>query len=185
MSRSRTIAGVLVWGFALGSLFIFCSGQPAQAVDDAAAVAFIVPAPVTQASVAMAEKPSPSPSDSAQAQESPPEAAPACPACGSPRRGCGGRCSACGCEACYMPQHYPYYPAMRGYYYFHPYHPMHIARQQALAISWGEDPRHPYTNELFKRVYADMAKQGILLPAKSAAKPGLDSASPDNPVRVP
>lgn len=55
-----------------------------------------------------------------------------------------------------MPQHYPYYPAMHGYYYFHPYHHTHIDYQRDFATQWGMDPRNPYANDIFKVVYAEV-----------------------------
>ncbi len=54
-----------------------------------------------------------------------------------------------------MPQHYPYYPPMHGYYYFHPYHYTHVPAQQAFASQFGADPRNPYSNDFFKVVYAE------------------------------
>jgi hypothetical protein len=54
-----------------------------------------------------------------------------------------------------MPQHYPYYPPMHGYYYFRPYNYMHVPTQQAYATQFGVDPRNPYSNDFFKVVYAE------------------------------
>lgn len=54
-----------------------------------------------------------------------------------------------------MPPHYPYYPAMHGYYYFRPYHPAHLVQQRALVETWGGDPRNPYANRIFQTVYED------------------------------
>jgi hypothetical protein len=54
-----------------------------------------------------------------------------------------------------MSEHYAYYPAMHGYYYFHPYHYMHVVYEQGFATQIGMDPRNPYANDLFKRVYAE------------------------------
>ncbi len=80
-------------------------------------------------------------------------------------RGCGGR--GCGCRGgclgndtrCQMHLHYPYYPAMHGYYYFRPYHPRHVREQQGVAAMWGEDPRVPYANAVFQRVYAQYQQE--------------------------
>ncbi len=73
--------------------------------------------------------------------------------------GCGGRACTCAlCGGCNMPQHYPYFPAMHGYYYFRPYHHSHIAKHQQIAAAWGADPRFPYSNEIFKTVYAQYRK---------------------------
>lgn len=76
--------------------------------------------------------------------------------------GCGGGCGG-GClgnnSRCQMHQHYPYYPAMHGYYYFRPYHPRHVREQQGVASLWGEDPRVPYANTVFQRVYAQYREE--------------------------
>ena len=76
--------------------------------------------------------------------------------------GCGGRCGG-GClgnnTRCQMHLHYPYYPAMHGYYYFRPYHPRHVREQQGVAALWGEDPRVPYANAVFQRVYAQYQQE--------------------------
>ncbi len=79
-----------------------------------------------------------------------------------------GCCSICGnrCQhhcfaakwtgsTCNMMQHHAYFPAMHGYYYFRPYHHAHIAEQQQSVAGWGGDPRNPYANEIFKKVYAE------------------------------
>ncbi len=74
-------------------------------------------------------------------------------ACGA---GCGGRFYADWfCGTCDMPPHYPYCPPMHGYYYFRPYNYLHVARQQLFVASWGDDPRAPYKNEIFRRVYTE------------------------------
>lgn len=62
-----------------------------------------------------------------------------------------------------MPQHYPYYPPMHGYYYFHPYHYAHVPAQQAFASQFGVDTRNPYSNDFFKVVYAEY-KASLLRP---------------------
>ena len=79
---------------------------------------------------------------------------------------CSGGCEACGgcaaspfCSPCNMFPHYPYFPPMHGYYYFRPYHHLHVIRQQRTAESWGGDPRNPYANEIFQRVYAEYAAE--------------------------
>jgi hypothetical protein len=71
--------------------------------------------------------------------------------------GCGSCCGV-GCHrgekcCCRMPQHYPYYPAMHGYYYFRPYHHSHIEQHAQRVAGYGDDPRNPYANEIFARVY--------------------------------
>ena len=68
-----------------------------------------------------------------------------------------------------------YYPAMHGYYYFHPYHHSHIVTQQELASQWGMDPRNPYANDFFKAVYAEYKAQdnmgGQVVPAEEPTSP--------------
>jgi hypothetical protein len=54
-----------------------------------------------------------------------------------------------------MPQHYPYFPEMHGYYYFRPYNYVHVPQQQEFVGSYGGDRRDPYSNELFKVIYAE------------------------------
>jgi hypothetical protein len=54
-----------------------------------------------------------------------------------------------------MPPHYPYFPAMHGYYYFRPYNGSMLRPQQMIAVSWGCDPRAPYDNQIFQQVYAE------------------------------
>ena len=72
---------------------------------------------------------------------------------------CGcGTCCGVGCHrdekcCCKMPQHHAYYPAMHGYYYFRPYHPLHIEQHAQRVAGYGDDPRNPYANEIFARVY--------------------------------
>ncbi len=54
-----------------------------------------------------------------------------------------------------MPQHYAYYPAMHGYYYMHPYHYAQVPQHQAFMARAGVDPRNPYSNDLFRTLYAE------------------------------
>jgi hypothetical protein len=54
-----------------------------------------------------------------------------------------------------MHQHHAYFPPLHGYYYFRPYHHSHIPTHQQRVATWGEDPRHPYANKIFQRVYAE------------------------------
>jgi hypothetical protein len=85
---------------------------------------------------------------------------PGCQSCGGPGCGAYGPCghglfggyfhSPCG-----MVQHYPYYPPMHGYYYLHPYHYTHVPAHQAFMARAGVDPRNPYSNDLFKTLYAE------------------------------
>ncbi len=52
-----------------------------------------------------------------------------------------------------MPQHMPYFPTAHGYYYFRPYNVIHVLQQQEMARRWGLDPRNPYDNRFFEKIY--------------------------------
>lgn len=56
---------------------------------------------------------------------------------------------------CGMSQHYPYYPAMHGYYYLIPYNYPHVPQHQAFMARMGVDPRNPYSNDAFRTLYAE------------------------------
>ena len=56
---------------------------------------------------------------------------------------------------CGMSQHYPYYPAMHGYYYLIPYNYPHVPQHQAFMARMGVDPRNPYSNDVFRTLYAE------------------------------
>ncbi len=62
-------------------------------------------------------------------------------------------------SSCDMVQHYPYYPVLHGNYYFRPYGPRFVTRQQADVARWGGDPRNPYDNAVFQRVYDDLEQE--------------------------
>jgi hypothetical protein len=55
-----------------------------------------------------------------------------------------------------MSQRYPYWPQYHGNYYFRPYHMQRVIEQRQIATSWGEDPRNPYGNLVFDRIYEQM-----------------------------
>jgi len=95
-------------------------------------------------------------------------------ACGA---GCGGCCCLAGYRCCLcirstgdMTQHMPFFGTTHGYYYFRPYHVMHVFSQQELATRWGGDARNPYDNCLFQKVYEQMGVAATL-PAVSVAAP--------------
>jgi hypothetical protein len=83
-----------------------------------------------------------------------------CGGCGL-RRGCGLSCCCLSGHTCCIPfkttgdlvQHMPFFGTTHGYYYFRPYHVMHVFSQQELATRWGGDPRNPYDNSGFQRIY--------------------------------
>jgi len=120
-----------------------------------------VPADAPQTPPAPAPEASASPSDASAQPDSEPD---------EENGDCDGRVRTCPlCNACNMPQHYAYFPAMHGYYYFRPYHHSHIAKHQQIASSWGADPRFPYSNEIFKTVYAQYRKDRAQPAAPKAA----------------
>jgi hypothetical protein len=51
-------------------------------------------------------------------------------------------------------QHYDYYPALHGNYYFAPYNAIKVPFQQAFVARYGGDPRDPYDDGVFEKVYA-------------------------------
>jgi hypothetical protein len=54
-----------------------------------------------------------------------------------------------------MIPHYPYLPKYHGYYYYRPYNYIMVLEHQYEALSLGGDPRAPYANKLFERIYAE------------------------------
>ncbi|MFN0197554.1 MAG: hypothetical protein ACKVT0_12490 [Planctomycetaceae bacterium] len=52
-----------------------------------------------------------------------------------------------------MHPHYPYFPRHHGYFYYRPYNYIHVLEHQYQALSLGGDPRAPYHNRQFERVY--------------------------------
>ncbi len=66
-----------------------------------------------------------------------------------------GRGYLCEDGTCTMHPRYPYFPPLHGYYYFRPYHFLHVIEHQFAVDDWGGDPRNPYANTIFQRVYAE------------------------------
>jgi hypothetical protein len=60
----------------------------------------------------------------------------------------------------------PFFGTTHGYYYFRPYHVMHVFSQQELATRWGGDPRNPYDNTIFQRIYEQMGIEAKPEPKK-------------------
>ena len=52
--------------------------------------------------------------------------------------------------------HLAYPPPVPGSYYFRPYSVIGLRDNQADALLWGGDPRDPYSNDLFQRVYSEI-----------------------------
>jgi hypothetical protein len=77
-------------------------------------------------------------------------------------------------------QHYDYYPAMHGNYYFRPYNAIKVPFQQVFGARFGGDPRAPYANGVFQKVYAEYWATH-LVPASHApvAKPSEEIPPPE------
>ncbi|TWT51586.1 hypothetical protein KOR42_34740 [Thalassoglobus neptunius] len=88
------------------------------------------------------------------------------------------RCCCCGHECCTMPgihkrkangklkwcrvwttgdmyPHYAYKPEHHGYYYFRPYNYVTVLEQQEIGVRLGENRNHPYSIEVFDRIYGE------------------------------
>jgi len=68
--------------------------------------------------------------------------------------GCSGPLAWRECIYCEEIQHYDYYPALHGNYYFAPYNAIKVPFQQAFVARYGGDPRAPYADGVFQKVYA-------------------------------
>ncbi|MBI1246479.1 hypothetical protein GC197_01385 [bacterium] len=55
-----------------------------------------------------------------------------------------------------MVPHIPYVAFPKTYYYFRPYNMLMIPRQQAIASAWVKNPQLPYSNGVFKQVFAEL-----------------------------
>jgi hypothetical protein len=93
--------------------------------------------------------------------------------CGDCKKAKAPKMEHCWAQRCDMPQHIPYYPPAHGNYYFRPYSVAQLARQQAMVVSWGGDPRNPYSNEIFRQVYAEMDTETIAAPESDATPPAI------------
>ena len=78
-------------------------------------------------------------------------------------------------------QHMPHFGTTHGYYYFRPYHVMHVFSQQELATRWGGDPRNPYDNTMFQNVYQQMGVDAATVKARAEA----DAKAATSKVNVP
>ncbi|MGC3966114.1 MAG: hypothetical protein QM775_01705 [Pirellulales bacterium] len=61
----------------------------------------------------------------------------------------------------------PHFGTTHGYYYFRPYHVMHVFSQQELATRWGGDPRNPYDNTMFQSVYQQLGVDAATVKARA------------------
>jgi len=101
--------------------------------------------------------------------------------CGGDQCGgdCGHSCGHCGClhgwlhSGCLLHstgdlvQHMPHFGTTHGYYYFRPYHVMHVFSQQELVTRWGGDPRNPYDNTMFQNVYQQLGVDAATVKARA------------------
>lgn len=108
----------------------------------------------------------------------------------------GNGCQQCGCSGCVdngfgpeLPcpwrstcnlfQHVPYYVEPKTYYYFRPYNFTHVWQQRKQVAAWGGDPRHPYSNEIFKQVYRELdSDPADTAPMSPGATPFNDQQGP-------
>lgn len=95
---------------------------------------------------------------------------------------CLGRCGGCFSHCCGclgngcclrttgdLVQHTPFFGTTHGYYYFRPYHVMHVFSQQELATRWGADPRNTYDNTIFQRTYEQLGVDMATIKAREEA----------------
>ncbi|MCA9246126.1 MAG: hypothetical protein KDA42_03395 [Planctomycetales bacterium] len=67
-------------------------------------------------------------------------------------------------STCDMHQHLPYCSRPNSYYYFRPYQIEHVAIQQEFVRSYGGNPKHPYENSVFDRVYNGTESAEVVMP---------------------
>lgn len=106
---------------------------------------------------------------------------------------CGLQCDGCQHRYCYwkwyakrpmltdwlispcdmIPRHLEVFPVAHENYYFRPYHPQDIPRQQGEAGAWGGDPRNPYHDDLFRaaRRSAFGPKEEVMIPPPTELQP--------------
>ena len=77
---------------------------------------------------------------------------------GCGRNGCGGHgCGGHGfATRCNLIPHVAYINPLASYYYFRPYQAFHIRFQQMEVVSYGGDPRQPYSNLMFQGLYPEL-----------------------------
>lgn len=83
-------------------------------------------------------------------------------------------------------QHTPFFGTTHGYYYFRPYHVMHVFSQQELATRWGADPRNTYDNTIFQRTYEQLGVDMATIKAREEAAAKAKAAGlAEPPTAVP
>jgi hypothetical protein len=83
-----------------------------------------------------------------------------------------------------MPPHYGYIAYPKNFYYFRPYNWFQIPLHQREVTVYGGDPRHPYANHVFAKVYSDLeAEWGVAeeVPGPVEAPPANGEAAPKPP----
>lgn len=87
---------------------------------------------------------------------------------------------------CDMPPHIPYQAPWDHYYYFRPYHYLHVPQQQEVVDGWGWDVRNPYSNEVFKDIYEGLNVaeiEDVPSPARGVPQPAEAENQTDNQVK--
>ncbi|HTN77810.1 MAG TPA: hypothetical protein VL096_21275 [Pirellulaceae bacterium] len=54
-----------------------------------------------------------------------------------------------------MHQRMPFWNKERGYYYFRPYHVVHVLQQQERAVTWGGNADNPYDNRFLDKIHEE------------------------------
>ena len=82
-------------------------------------------------------------------------------------------------STCDMPQHLPYCSRPMSYYYFRPYQFAHVAVHQDFVRSYGGNPRDPYENSIFERVYAETGAAEDVQPMEDEIMMPMPLEAPD------
>ena len=80
-----------------------------------------------------------------------------------------------------MDQHLRYCSPLQGNYYFRPYDPIHLFRQQAFVMQWGGDPRNPYSNQIFDAIHGPREARPSANPAEPVPLPPPAVSLPESP----
>jgi hypothetical protein len=76
-------------------------------------------------------------------------------------------------------------PPNNVYYYFRPYNFVHIPDQQAEGLSWGAGPYHPYSSNVFRRIYQRFGAAPMANPFESDDDASRQPGAEDVPSRAP
>jgi len=88
-------------------------------------------------------------------------------------------------STCDMPMHQAYILLHPDNYYFRPYSLVHIREQREAVTALGGDPRHPYANEIFERVYDEWEAEqsgAETIPTPSESTPSEAPAPREEPL---